>query len=147
MAKARKSAAKRKTKKPIYLSAKQLGILPEERKALIAFVNAPALGNNIAMNGHAHHYNQGTAESDDLAEKNECGTAGCVAGFVFAHATVIQGLRSLHGQVTADGYMNSCGDILDGLYCEGNQDIRLALARRVVDHMLKTGEVDWRGEF
>lgn len=80
---------------PKYRTAAQLGILPEERKALIAFVNAPALGRTIALNGHAHYYDQGEAQNYTEAEENHCGTAGCVAGFVFAHARVVQGKRTL----------------------------------------------------
>ena len=147
MAKARKVTRLRKPKKAEYLSAKALDILPEERKALIAFVAAPSLGRNIALNGHAHHYNQGDVDDPCAARENECGTAGCVAGFVFAHATIVQGLRSLRDETCADGYLQSSHfwdcHMLDNLYGEGNTEIPLAHAKKVVDQMLKTGEVDW----
>lgn len=149
-----------------YKTAKQLGILPEERTALIAFASAPALGRTIALNGRAHYYDQGHAQDGEQAEENHCGTAGCVAGFVFAHARYVQGKRKLRGATNADDYISAAGDIahhsvpdeicarpddknwkptvplLYELYSEGSER-KLPEAQRVVAGMLRTGRVRW----
>lgn len=139
-----------------YLTAAKLGILPEERKALIAFVDARTLGRIIEVNGHAHYYDQGHAANEWQAVENECGTAGCVAGFVFAHAKAVQGKRKLRGEDTAACYINAATDqaydeyhncepvcpLLSDLYTEG-QDHKLAEARKVVYKALRTGRVEW----
>jgi hypothetical protein len=141
-----------------YLTADQLNILPEERKALIAFANATTLGRIVSLNGKAHYYDQGVADAPEVAEENHCGTAGCVAGFVFAHARVIQGKRSLRGQRSADEYIeaafehveNKGGELtpvaplLDELYGESYSGWTLPDAQRVVGNMLRTGKVKWR---
>lgn len=137
-----------------YKTAKQLGILPEERKALIAFVKAPFLGRTIEVNGHAHYYDQNGADNPSEAEENECGTAGCVAGYVYAHAKIVQKVRRLRGCKNADEYIGCATEyhdqdeepvapVLYHLYIEGG-DHKLAEARRVVDKMLRTGRVEWR---
>lgn len=155
-------------KKKPYLTAAKLGILPEERTALIAFIEAPALGRIISVNGHAHFYDQGSVDIQSKAEENECGTAGCVAGYVFAHAKYVQGLKKVRDARSSDGYINAAwgliaikydeyGDVLEegravapllkALY-EESGDMKLDSARKVVDHMLRKGEVDWdKGEY
>lgn len=136
-----------------YKTAAQLGILPEERTALIAFVDAPALGRTIAVNGHAHYYDQGRVDSEELAEANECGTAGCVAGFVFAHVRRVQGKRSLRGARDAELYINRATDydyeadgptvpFLEEIFSQGEPQ-KLSHTKKVVDKALRTGHVDW----
>lgn len=144
---------------PKYMTAAQLNILPAERKALIAFVQAPALGRIVSVNGKAHYYDQGHASDDEQAKVNECGTAGCVAGFVFAHALHVQGLRSLRKMRSADDYIGEACDerydeetleyepvseLLTDLFSEGSSNRSLAEAKAVVDKMLRTGEVKWK---
>lgn len=126
-------------------TAKGLGILPKELKALKAFVTAPALGRTVSVNGHAHYYKQNKIEIEYLAEENECGTAGCVAGFVFAHAKHVQGVRRLRGSRSATGYYNQAMDtvILRDLYGQTGGTHKLATARKVVTKMLATGKVHW----
>lgn len=139
-----------------YLTAKQLGILPEERAALIDFVKAPALGRTIALNGRAHYYDQSNVDMPDTAKESDCGTAGCVAGYVFAHARRVQKKRTLRGADSARTYIGAAQgdyDITTGtegpstlfseLYGEGG-DRKLPEAKRVVDKMLRTGKVLWR---
>lgn len=144
--------------KPNFKTAAQLGILPEERKALIAFVEAPALGRVVSVNGHAHYYDQAHSSNQEQAETNECGTAGCVAGFIFAHARAVQGKRTLRGARNAQDYLDAAceselGDIYDWdekpiapllneLFRHG-EDEKLAYAKKVVVKALKTGRVDW----
>jgi hypothetical protein len=147
---------------PKYLTASQLGILPEERKALIAFATAPALGRTISVNGHVHYYDQGDYNDEEAAEYNECGTAGCVAGFVFAHARHVQKKRTLRGQRSVEDYFYSATEykgqaeddvwtgtydplvpLLRELYSESNSDQKLVHARKVVKRMLRTGKVNW----
>lgn len=141
--------------KPKYLTAEKLGILPAERKALIAFVEAPALGRIVAVNGKAHYYDQSEVQDTWVAERNECGTAGCVAGFVFAHARHVQKLRTLRGGRSAQAYINaSFADdkdfnpktpLLNDLYEDGDSTRSLAEARAVVKRALTTGKVRWHG--
>ena len=147
-----------------YRSAKHLGILPEEREALIAFVKAPALGRIVSVNGHAHYYDQEHASDKDQAKENECGTAGCVAGFVFAHVSTVQGKRHLRGARNADQYIDKAThtdktDSIADYYWEdddGKPDIpvlhelytmggewKLSTTRRVVDGLLRLGKVRW----
>ena len=123
----------------------------------------------ISVNGHAHYYDQDSAEDEKRAEENECGTAGCIAGFVFAHARHVQKKRTLRGARAARDYIRhaaciippgydqngvrvteGCDDevpegavpILYHLYREGG-DTKLAEARKVVERMLRTGKVVW----
>lgn len=141
-----------------YLTAKQLGILPEERKALIAFCTAPTLGRIVALNGHAHYYDQEVAETE--ASEHECGTAGCVAGFVLAHARIVQRKHSLRGERNAESYLERAVatdapedewwnegkplvPVLYDLYTEDDPRT-LSEARSVVAKMLRTGKVKWR---
>tara|TARA_R110000868_G_scaffold158980_2_gene387418 strand:+ start:1079 stop:1513 length:435 start_codon:yes stop_codon:yes gene_type:complete len=141
-----------------YKTAKQLGILPEEHKALVAFVKAPVLGRTISVNGHAHYYDQELTNDRYTAKENECGTAGCVAGFVLAHVQNVQKKRKLRGYSTPWNYIEAAWHapwnektykhepvcpILYDLYSEVDEH-KLAEARRVVDKMLKTGRVDWK---
>lgn len=145
-----------------YLTSKQLGILPEERKALIAFATAPALGRLVAVNGQAHYYDQGDVDDKDIAKEHECGTAGCVAGYVFAHARVVQKRRTLRGATTPYDYIEAAWatdetrdeygwkpgvarvPVLANLYGESGERT-LKEARKVVTKMLQTGKVVWRG--
>lgn len=139
--------------KPKYLTAAELGILPAERKALIAFVEAPALGRIVSVNGKAHYYNQGQVDIPNTAAEHECGTAGCVAGFVFAHARHVQKLKLLRGASGARGYAEAAWEVdaddnpvcplLSDIYAQGNNEIALAKARKVVAHALTTGKVKW----
>jgi hypothetical protein len=141
-----------------FKTAAQLGILPAERKAFIAFLKAPAEGRKVAVNGKTHYYDQSFVSDRDTAKAHGCGTAGCVAGFVHAHARHVQGLSSLRGARTADNYMAAaCADeypkddwwpvpkypLLDALYSEG-EDRTLTETRSVVRKMLRTGRVKWR---
>lgn len=136
---------KTKTK---YLTADQLGILPEERKALIAFLVAPSYGRVVIVNGKAHYYDQETASDPSVAKKHECGTAGCVAGYVFAHARNVQGLKRLRGAAGAQSYIDKAfdqntGGLLDHLY-EEQHERTLKEARAVVERALRTGKVRWQ---
>jgi hypothetical protein len=146
--------SKSKTK---YLTAAKLGILPEERAALIAFVESPTYGRVVVVNGKGHLYDQGAVEDPDEAKRHECGTAGCVAGYVFAHARHVQGVKRLRGARDADGYIDTAwntvedqrtGDekpvvpLLHALYGEGNER-KLGEARKVVAKALRTGKVKW----
>jgi hypothetical protein len=127
-----------------YLSSKELGILPEERKALIAFVKSPFEGNIIEVNGSSHFYDQRYTES--FAEG--CKTAGCVAGYVFAHVRKVQKKNKLRGAKCAWQYFYEAalpagkGDILEGIYSQ-NERVSLSKAIKVVKKALKTGKVDW----
>ena len=142
-----------------FLTASKLGILPEERKALIAFIKSPALGRTVSVNGHAHFYAQGYVNDEGTAEDNECGTAGCVAGFVFAHAKHVQGKSRLRGARSPGGYIdNACAEklfddedggvsipkvpVLSDLYRE-SYDYKLTDARKVVAKFLTSGKVVW----
>jgi hypothetical protein len=160
-AKSRKSSKKSsKTLNP-YKTAKQLGLLPVEREALIAFVKAPSLGNNIALNGHAHHYNQGVSDDADLASNNHCGTAGCVAGYVFHYAKIMAKMKKLRDVDNADDYIETVmlvevqddwdspswpnrnphyNPMLKKLYQEGG-DKEIVKAKAAVDYMLRNGKV------
>lgn len=141
-----------KTKKPTsrkqrYLTAKALGILPEERTALIAFTKARTLGDSkVALNGHVHYYNQCYVEDEAVAEEKECGTAGCVAGYVFEHIHVVQRQRYVRNRISADGYISAAvysdSNLLNDLYRRGDTTT-LVVARKVVRTMLRTGVVDW----
>lgn len=146
---------KTKPKKP-YMSAKQRGITDVERKALIDFVNAPTLGQNIALNGHAHHYNQSVVDEKEQAHRNHCGTSGCVAGYVFTHAKIVQKAKKLRGAQDAKGYIHAAvngsihgwvpnpeyNSVLEDLYTEGSL-WKVTTTQKVVDHMLRTGKVRW----
>lgn len=149
-----------------YLTAKQLGILPEERKGLIAFVETPSLGRTLAVNGKAHLYDQGDIDNEEKAEENECGTAGCIAGFVFAHVRHVQKIKTLRSARNASDYIDAaCEDkgqfegddsdeadwnwvekhiapLLADLYSEGG-DRTLVEAKKVVSKALRTGKVAW----
>ena len=140
-----------------YKTAKQLEMLPAERKALIAFVRQPTLGRIVSVNGHAHYYDQSTIDSPNTARNTECGTAGCVAGFVFAHARHVQHLKKLRNSAKASTYIShACltkynpetGDepyvapLLAELYGESG-DYKLEVARKVVKGLLQKGKVVW----
>lgn len=141
-------------KKP-YLTAKQLGIFPEERKALIAFVKAPSMGRVIEVDGKLHYYDQSEVDDEFVALKNECGTAGCVAGYVFAHAKSVQKLKKLRGVKSVSSYIDAAASFSNGsidelespfltaLYEQGDGSITLTKAKIVVDKALKTGKVKW----
>lgn len=142
-----------KKPKPKYLTAEKLGILPEERTALIAFVTAPSLGCIIAVNGHAHYYDQATVDSKETAGMSDCGTAGCVAGFVIAHAQVVQKKRYLRNAKRPQSYIDEAcskdwatdrykAPLLHSLYREARRQ-KLAQAKKVVDRALRTGNVVW----
>lgn len=142
-----------KKPKQKYLTAEKLGILPEERTALIAFVTAPSLGCIIAVNGHAHYYDQATVDNKETAGVTDCGTAGCVAGFVFAHAQVVQKKRTLRREKSPQSYIDQAcskdwaagryeSPLLHSLYREGKH-WKLAQAKKVVDRALRTGNVVW----
>ena len=140
-----------------YKSAKELQILPEEHKALIAFVKAPDLGRIVEVNGHAHFYDQSYADDDSTAKLAECGTAGCVAGFVFAHVKTVQKKRRLRGTVSADGYIEAaCDDNYDYLEHKYTHiapllqrlyrmaaPYKLSTAKKVVETLLRHGKVSW----
>lgn len=147
-----KATAAKQQAKPKYKTADELGILPEERTALIAFVEAPALGRVISVNGKSHYYAQSYVADESVAQIHECGTAGCVAGFVFAHIRYVQKKRSVRHSADAEDYANAASSIfmgevdkrgvLEELFEEG-QPCRLKDARKVVQHALRTGKVDW----
>lgn len=146
-----------------YKTAKELGILPEERRALIAFCKSPALGRAVALNGRSHYYRQDMVSDQDEAKQHGCGTAGCVAGYVFAHIRNVQGFKSVRGARTAEAYIERAAGSMDpwddergccvvnktipflhGIYSEGDDEWTLGDARRVVGRALKTGVVTWR---
>lgn len=135
-----------------YLTAKQIGILPEERKALVAFVKARHSENKMRLNGGTHYYDQSFVDDPGAASEHGCGTAGCIAGYVFAHARRVQGKRSLRGARTVDSYINKAWDedangnflipALGRLYVNGSHHL-VPEAKRVVKKMLRTGKADW----
>jgi hypothetical protein len=136
--------------KPKYRTSAQLGILPEERKALIAFVQAPAQGGVITVDGHKHFYAQHTVQSWAAAKATGCRTAGCVAGFVWEHVTRVQRCKTLRGRYEALDYFCVCvrhepapAVFLADLYSDANWAISLVQARQVVDRALRTGKVKW----
>jgi hypothetical protein len=160
----KKKSSKTSPKKPkSFMTAKALGIMPEERKALIAFIKAPHLGNNIALNGKAHHYNQSYVDNEDHAEDSGCGTAGCVAGYVFWHAKIVQKLRKLRNTNNPDAYIeivwsenkfwsedNEIASEKNPMYCEPLQALydegeehAVEETKKVVDKFLRTGKVCW----
>lgn len=146
MAKAAKTK-KPTSRKPRYLTAKALGILSEERTALIAFTKAdmPA-DDKVVLNGHVHYYNQCYVEDKGIARDQECGTAGCVAGYVFEHIRVVQGQHYARNRRNASDYISAAvysdSHLLSDLYRRGDTTT-LVTARKVVRRALRTGTVDW----
>lgn len=129
-----------------YLTAKQLGILPEERKALIAFAEAPRHDRIMALNGHSHYYNQLYLTGPERATAEHCGTAGCIAGYVFAHAKNVQNQATLRGSHFVHGYLDNVGtasDMLCRLYSDVQPSRTVPEAQRVVKTMLRTGKAQW----
>lgn len=137
-----------------YLTAAKLGILPEERKALVAFVTKAAEGQIVALNGRKHYYDQRDVEMSFDYEEHTCGTEGCIAGYVFAHAKYIQKKRTLRAARSASDYINASWKedylknipdvpFLYNLYREGDRRT-LNKARGVVRRALTTGKVSWR---
>src|SRR5208282_5384561 len=106
-----------------------------------------------------HYYDQVQIDEPETAKEHGCGTAGCVAGYVFAHVKYVQKKRMLRGASTAHRYIRyyidpwgkideETGDyvvnrvLLNHLYSDGSPR-SLDVARRVVDNMLRTGNVTW----
>ena len=156
--KSKSKNSNRPNKKP-YLTAKQLGILPEERTALIAFTKADHIGNAMRLNGHAHYYDQTNSNN---GAQNGCGTSGCVAGYVFAYARHVGKKKTLRGATGPNGYISVAwgstsgeyseeGSYMDdkpispflySLYSEGEEK-DVAHAQKVVDKALRTNKVKW----
>lgn len=129
-----------------YKTADELGVTTEEHTALIAFATAePIDGDIIPLNGRRHFYIQRFISDYVAAQNHDCGSAGCVAGYVFEHITHIQhGIRP-RGALGAQGYIAhavSENMMLDDLY-RFNRYVPFEQARLVVDHMLRTGGVNW----
>lgn len=134
------------TKAP-YITADGLGITTAEHTALVAFATAePIDGNIIPLNGHRHYYIQRVVADYSAAADHDCGSAGCVAGYVFEHIIRIQRRERPRAALSAQGYIAhavSENMMLDRLY-RFNQYVPFEQARVVVDHMLRTGSVEWR---
>ncbi len=130
-----------------FMTAKQLGIMPAERKALIAFVEAKSAGPFMeTKEGALHLYDQSEVDDDFRACEHSCGTAGCIAGFNFAHMTETQGVPRPRAATDAFEYIDNAGEaspFFQELYWEGNGKT-VAQAQRVVRKALQTGKVRWR---
>jgi len=154
MAKVKKPAAKKKPtlkKKKVvkapYLTAKQLDITIPEYRGLVAFVKSRFNDEKktISLNGVKHYYDQSYIESREDAEEHNCKTAGCVAGYVYAHARFIQKKRDVLGRKSAESYYSFAArnfGVLRDLYTEYSH-YNVSETKRVVEHLLRTGEVDW----
>lgn len=142
-----------------YKTAKELGISSVERTALKAFAEAKVIGTrHVPLNGHFHLYDQGYIDASprSFLEARGCGTAGCVAGYVYAHVKIVQNKVKELGARSAQQYIDKAAgggfgcfgysDVprpLRPLYVEDDSSYSAQQAQGVVRKFLQTGRIEW----
>jgi hypothetical protein len=136
-----------------YLTSRQLGIKPWERRGLIAFIKAaPTMKHNPTPNHTVKPGDDGLVFNMSFPLiAAECGTVCCIGGFVWVqeHGAKITDEHCDHGfnRNTADYVYNTVSKLyalyFPHLHNQNWGHIKPTAAAKVVEHFLFTGEIKW----